>query len=124
MYRSQLKNIQKDLHRLAEESLHEIIRYGEFDPTDRVLDMVLEVLVKNVRHEDIVNDAYDGDTLVSQRIVELHFSSNGDSLEAINKFNRRSKQLLREHAARYLEGIEDRIWALWHDQAVPAEGYI
>lgn len=124
MSKTKLMELSKDLNSLAEDNLHEIIRYGEFDPTDRVLDMVLEVLAKYEPYADIVNEAYDGDAQVSKYIVELHLAGKDNALDAMHNFNRRSKQLLREHAERYLVGIEDALWGYWNDQAVPAVGYI
>jgi len=123
---SQTKQMEfsRELHILTEDNLHEIIRYGEFDPTDRVLDMVLEVLAKYEPYEDIVNEAYDGDAEVSKCIVDLHLADKDNALDAIHNFNRRSKYLLRVHAKGYLVGMEDILWGYWDDQAVPAVGYI
>ena len=56
--------------------------------------------------------------------MHLSGEDEADDTDNLRKFMRRSKQLLRENAEKYLQGIEDEVWGYWHNQAVPAEGYI
>jgi hypothetical protein len=116
----------EEINRIAEDNVTEIIRFGEFCPTDEVLDLIIKALTKYDSYADIVWDAFDGDESIAKYIVEMHLSGEdeADDTDNLRKFMRRSKQLLRENAEKYLQGIEDEVWGYWHNQAVPAGGYI
>ena len=120
------QELRQEIERIAEDNITEIIRVGEFCPTDGVLDLIIEALRKHDSYGDIVWDAFDGDESIAKYIVEMHLSGEDvkDKTDNLQKFMRRSKQLLRENAEKYLHGIEDEVWGYWHNQAVPAGGYL
>ena len=106
----------KSINAIIFDSLYEIIRYGEFDPSYNVLDEVLESLMESEGAESVYYEAIDGDHLLANlRIKQLVNKCLDDQIRA----DRREAQLLREYAERRLTRYEDRIWALWDEKAMP-----
>lgn len=112
------------LDNIAQYNIEEIIRYGEFDPSDKVLDMVIAEIARVEPLCEIVNEAFNNDELIAKCIVDMHIVDEDIELDVLHKFKRRSKQLLREYAELYLQGIEDRLWSFWSNRAVPLDSDI
>lgn len=108
----------KSIKSIIFDNLYEIIRYGEFDPSYKVLDEVLESLMKIEGVDSVYYEAINGDPLLAKlRINQLVNKSVDDQIRA----DRREAQLLREYAEYWLARYEDRIWALWDEKAMPMQ---
>lgn len=108
----------KSLNAIIFDRLDEIIRYGEFDPSYRVLDEVLESLMESDGADWVYYEAINGDPLLARlRIKHLVEKCFDCKIRA----DRREAQLLREYAEHMLTRHEDRIWALWDEKAMPMQ---
>ena len=108
----------KSMNAIIFDSLDEIIRYGEFDPSYRVLDEVLEFLMESEGADSVYYDAINGDLLLARLRIK-HLVDK--CVDAQIRADRREAQLLREYAEHILTGYEDRIWALWDEKAMPMQ---
>jgi hypothetical protein len=106
----------KEISSLIYDNLDNIIRYGEYEPTDEVLDLVLQALMLTEPAADIYFDAVDGShTLAAMRIEAMLSGKQSDKDAA----DRREANLLREYAKGRLNHYEDLIWHEWHEVAGP-----
>jgi len=109
-----MSEFDKEITQIIYDHMPEIVRCGEFDPTDAVLDHVIEAMAKADGAADVYYDAIDGDHLLAQLRVEAMLATNLEVRNNIQfRANRREAQLLREFAERILEGYEDKVWFIW-----------
>ena len=108
------------IYNIVMDNLDSCIRFGEWSPTDKVLDLVIDALAKDDTPSSVVSEAHDGDEkLASLTLFMLDASS--DELEPLQrKYRKRSNQLLREYARGYIDGYEGDAWGEWDRQCVPA----
>lgn len=109
----------KKIKSIAMDSFLQIIRYGEYDPTDDVLDEVLEAMLEEESASEILNNAVNGDELLATLRIQQHAMKD---LEAQKRADRREAQLLREYAKQALEAYEDESWMIWEEGARPMPG--
>lgn len=109
----------KKIKSIAMDSFLQIIRYGEYDPTDDVLDEVLEAMLEEESASEILNNAVNGDELLATLRIQQHAMKD---LEAQKRADRREAQLLREYAKEALEAYEDESWMIWEEGARPMQG--
>lgn len=109
----------KKIKSIAMDSFLQIIRYGEYDPTDDVLDEVLEAMLEEESASEILNNAVNGDELLATLRIQQHAMKD---LEAQKRADRREAQLLREYAKQALEAYEEESWMIWEEGARPMPG--
>jgi hypothetical protein len=114
------KPMNEAVKKIAQDCVFQIIRYGDYDPTDAVLDDVLDALLDTESAGDIYYNAINGDELLAELRIRQHDLKN---LEAQKMANRREAQLLREYAADILESYSNDSWIAWEGQARPMEAY-
>lgn len=109
-----MSEFEKDITNIIHDHMHEIVRCGEFDPTDAVLDSVIEAMAKADGAAYFYYDAIDGDHLLAELRVEAMLATNLEVRNNIQfRATQREAQLLREFAERILEGYEDKVWFIW-----------
>ena len=110
--------------KIAQDCVFQIIRHGDYDPTDAVLNDVLDALLDTESAGDIYyniyNNAINGDELLAELRIRQHALND---LDAQKRADRREAQLLREYAADILESYSDDSWIAWEGQARPMEEY-
>ena len=107
--------------KIAQDCVFQIIRHGDYDPTDAVLNDVLDALLDTESAGDIYYNAINGDELLAELRIQQHAMKD---LEAQKRADRREAQLLREYAADILESYSDDSWIAWEGQARPMEAYL
>jgi hypothetical protein len=101
------------------DNLDSCIRFGEWSPTDKVLDLVIDALVEDECASVIVNEAHDGDDQLAAIAVSMLWAK-GEEIELLEKkYRKRSNHLLREHAKGYIDGYEGDAWGEWDRICVP-----
>jgi len=109
----------KSIYNIVMDNLDSCIRFGEWDPTERVLNLVIEALVEDESASVIVNDAHDGDDQLADIAVRMLWAK-GEEIELLEKkYRKRSNHLLREYARGYIDGYEGDAWGEWDNQCVP-----
>lgn len=109
-----MSEFEKKINNIIYDHMPEIVRCGEFDPTDAVLDNVLEVMTETDGGQSVYYDAIDGDHLLAKLRIAAMIATNLEVRNNIQfRANQREAQLLREFAERILEKYKDRIWSIW-----------
>jgi hypothetical protein len=109
----------RGIYNIVMDNLDSCIRFGEWSPTDKVLDLVIDALVEDECASVIVSEAHDGDDLLASLTLLMLDASGEDLKEVERKYRRRSNYLLREYARRHIDGYEGDAWGEWDHQCVP-----
>lgn len=107
------------IYAIVMDNLAECIRFGEWSPTDKVLDLVIDALAKDDSPSFVVSEAHDGDDQLADIAVRM-LCAKGEELDGLQrKYRKRSNHLLREYAKGYIDGYEGDAWGEWDRQCVP-----
>lgn len=114
-----MKTFEQSLSELIFDRMPEIVRCGEFDPSDVVLDEIIEIMIETDGAQSVYYDATDGDCLLAKLRIEAMLATNLEVRNNIQfRANQREAQLLREFAERILDKYQDRIWSIWEGGAL------
>ncbi len=108
------------IYNIVMDNLDSCIRFGEWSPADKVLDLVIDALVKDDTPSVIVGEAHDGDEQLAAIAVNMLYADNDDIDALQRQYRKRSNQLLREYARGCIDGYEGDAWGEWDRQCVPA----
>ena len=108
----------KSIYNIVMDNLDECIRFGEWSPTDKVLDMVIDALTKDDSPSSVVSEAHDGDEQLAEIAVSMLHADYYEIDGLQRKYRKRSNQLLREYARGYIDGYEGDAWGEWDNQCI------
>lgn len=116
----------KELYSIYDESIHEFIRYGEYDPSDYALSLVWMTLERKFGAAEVLSEAINGDELLSADILNfIKFRDPGDQGKL------RIREALCNYAKHFVDQDEAQLWELYENDGAPdpmdlakaAEGY-
>ncbi len=97
------------INEIITDNIDQIIRHGDFDPTDMVLDLIWEEILLN---SGLVNlwDAIDGDVEYMSLVAKFGASGSAKDAGALRK---RLQFLTRKSAKWHLDEEEGFAWQCW-----------
>lgn len=110
----------RSIYNIVMDNLDSCIRFGEWSPTDKVLDLVIDALAKDDSPSSVVSEAHDGDEQLAEIAVSMLHADYYEIDGLQRKYRKRSNHLLREYARGYIDGYESEAWGEWDRQCVPA----